>query len=133
MERKIVFYDGDCGLCNKSVQWILSNETSHELYFSALQSDFTKDFFEKHKVPSPDLSTIIFYNGKSFYKKSNAIMRISNFLNWKFWFLKIGWILPRFIRDGMYNFIAKRRQKLANSNCFVPSLKERERFLTNPL
>ena len=130
MEQKIVFYDGDCGLCNRSVQWILSYERKNEIYFSALQSNFAKQFFMERKEPAPDLSTLVFYNGTKFFRKSAAVLRISHYLNFPHFFLKIGWIVPAFIRNGMYDFVAKRRQNIMKSNCFVPSLKERQRFLT---
>jgi predicted DCC family thiol-disulfide oxidoreductase YuxK len=133
VERKIVFYDGDCGLCNRSVQWILKYDKKEQFFFSALQSDFAKQFFKAHHQPEPDLSTIVFFNGKDFYRKSSAILRISHYLKFPHFLLKAGWILPVFLRDGMYNFIAKRRQKFGNSNCFVPSLNEQQRFLTEAL
>ena len=44
---KILFYDGDCGFCNKSVQFVLKYENRSEIYFSALQSDFSRDFFQQ--------------------------------------------------------------------------------------
>ena len=130
MEKKIVFYDGDCGLCNRSVQWILQYEKKHEIHFSALQSEFAKQFFLERNQPEPDLSTLVFFNGSHFYRKSTAVLRISHYLKFPHFFLKLGWILPAFVRNSMYDFVAKRRQKIANSNCFVPSLKERQRFLT---
>ena len=130
MEKKIVFYDGDCGLCNRSVQWILAHERNHDIEFSALQSDFAKQFFLSKNEPEPDLSTLVFYNGKAFYRKSTAVLRVSHHLKFPHFLLKFGWIVPAFIRNAMYDFVAKRRKNIANSNCFVPSLKERERFLT---
>jgi len=133
VEKKIVFYDGDCGLCNRSVQWILKHDKKAQFFFSALQSDFAKQFFKSHNQPEPDLSTIVFFNGRNFYRKSAAILRISHHLNFPHFFLKLGWILPAFLRDMVYNFVANRRQKFGISNCFVPSLNEQQRFLTEAL
>lgn len=130
VEKKIVFYDGDCGLCNKSVQVILKREKSDELMFCALQSDVAKDFFRLKAQPEPDLSTLIFYNGKTFTKRSTAVLQIADYLKFPSSFLKAGWIVPAFIRDFVYKQVAQRRNKMFKSQCFLPSKEQSVRFLT---
>lgn len=127
--QKIVFYDGDCGFCNKSVQFILTHEKSHNICFSALQSDFAKAFFIKHNLPAADLSTFYFWDGLKLYQKSTGALKVLNDL--KFWwkFLKVGYLLPRFLRDKMYDFIAKRRHRLSAGFCALPSAEQKLRFL----
>ena len=130
MEYKIVFYDGDCGLCNKSVQVILKREKSDELRFCALQSDAAKEFFRMKGEPEPDLSTLIFYNGKSFSKRSTAVLQIADYLSFPSSWIKIGWVVPKFIRDFFYKQVARRRNKMFKSQCFLPSKEQSVRFLT---
>lgn len=79
------------------------------------------------------MSTMVFYNGEKCFTRSTAVLRILYYLRFPASLLKFGWIAPRFVRDAVYNFVAKRRQKFAKSNCFVPTLKERQRFLTEAL
>ena len=126
----MVFYDGDCGLCNKSVQVILKREKSDELKFCALQSDVAKDFFLLKKQPEPDLSTLIFYNGRTFSKRSTAVLQIANYLKFPTNLIRIGWISPLFIRDFIYRQVARRRNKMFKSQCFLPTKEQRVRFLT---
>lgn len=130
MEHKIVFYDGDCGLCNKSVQLILTKEKSAELRFCALQSDVAKEFFELKSEPAPDLSTLIFYDSQSFSYRSTAVLRIASYLKFPANWIKIGWICPVFLRDFIYRQIAKRRNRMFKSQCFLPSIEQGVRFLT---
>lgn len=130
MELKIVFYDGDCGLCNKSVQVILNKEKSDELRFCALQSDVAKEFFVFKGEPAPDLSTLIFYNEKGFSYRSTAVLRIAAYLKFPASCVKIGWVSPTFLRDLIYRQVAKRRNKMFKSQCFLPSKEQHVRFLT---
>ena len=52
--KSIVFYDGDCGFCNNTVQFILNHEKQDQILFTALQSDFTVDFLKSNNLPKPD-------------------------------------------------------------------------------
>lgn len=126
----IIFYDGDCGFCNKSVQFVLKHEKKQIIQFSALQSNFAIDFFEKIGAKKPDLSTFYFYSNGQMYERSSAALKVIPELKWYLQFLRIGWLLPRFVRDSMYDFIAKRRTKLANGFCLIPSTENRQRFLS---
>ncbi len=129
-QRKIVFYDGDCGFCNTSIQFVLDHESSNELYFSALQSNFTKSFLNEHQYPFPEtLDSIIFFDGDLFFERSTAVLQISNYLRAPYSWLKVLLIFPKFIRDPFYNFIAKRRQKIKRGVCVVPTKEQLHRFL----
>lgn len=125
---KIVFYDGDCGFCNKSVQFVLKNGKTNDIHFAALQTDFAKSFFRNHQLPEPDLSTFYFWDNKM-YSKSTGALKVLNYIKFPYSVLKIGWILPQRLRDILYDYIAKRRHKLANGFCVLPSEEERNRFV----
>lgn len=130
MENKpIVFYDGDCGFCNKSVQFILNNETSDAIHFAPLQSEFAQSFFTSKGLPAPDMSTFYFWDKTTMYSKSSGALRVINYLKFPFPLLKIGFIFPRFLRDWVYDFIAKRRHQLAAGFCALPMEKQRKRFI----
>lgn len=128
-EKNIIFYDGNCGFCNMSVQFVLKNERSPEIYFSSLQSEFARQFFREHKFPEPDLSTFYFYNNGLLNERSTAALKVLPKLKWYFRFGVIGWMVPRFLRDALYNFIAKRRKKIANNFCLLPTIEQQRRFL----
>lgn len=128
-QRKIIFYDGDCGFCNRSVQFVLQNERSPLLYFAALQSDFARKFFAQHQLPEPDMSTFYFWD-QSMYAKSTGALRVLGYLRFP---LSVGrffrWI-PRPLRDAIYDVIAQRRQRLAGNFCALPTEDQRKRFLS---
>ena len=130
MNKPIIFYDGDCGFCNKTVQFVLNHEKNSEIHFCALQSDHAKAFFKGLGIPEIDLSTFYFWDGKKLNNKSTAALKVLNYLRPPYTWGKIGWICPRFIRDGIYSMIAKRRMRLAKSFCAVPTPSQVPRFLS---
>jgi len=125
----VLFYDGDCGFCNYSVQFVLDHERNTRVHFSALQSETAKLFFEDHQLPPPDLSTFYYWNGKQLYERSTGGLHVVKNLKAPYSWLSIFLIVPRFIRDGVYNWIAKRRHRFANQQCALPTPEQRKRFL----
>ena len=127
-KKHIVFYDGDCGFCNSTVQFILEHEKQDEILFTALQSSFTVDFLKSINFPEPDMSTLYFWTDGKLLQKSSAALEISKHLKRPFSWLNIFRIVPIFVRDLGYDFIAKRRKKLKDDACFLPSESQKERF-----
>lgn len=128
---RILFFDGDCGFCNKSVQFILKHEKKQLLKFVSLQSPYAQDFFKKRKLPSPDLSTFYFFDGTHLFERSTAALKVVPYLKWYCKPMLVGWIVPKKLRDSLYNFIAKRRTKLAKGFCLIPTQEQKNRFYLN--
>jgi len=133
MNFPVVFYDGDCGFCNRTVQFVLDHERDSVLHFCALQSPAAQRFFEEHNFAQPDLSTFYFWNGERLFERSAAALKLTSYLKAPYSWLKIFLVVPRFIRDGVYNWIAKRRHKLAARQCALPTPEQQGRFLKDTL
>lgn len=128
--NQIVFYDGDCGLCNRSVAFVLKHEKEKVIHFAAIQSDFTKRLFEEKGWMTPDLSTVYFLDEGELFEKSTAALKIGKFLKAPKSWVIVFFIVPKFIRDAVYNFIAKRRKRISKGFCVMPAPGDRERFLS---
>jgi predicted DCC family thiol-disulfide oxidoreductase YuxK len=129
-EQQIVFYDGDCGFCNRSVQFVLKYERKKEIFFSALQSDFAVQFFEEHQFSKPDLQTFYFYEKGGLLEKSRAAFALLKYMRYPIRLLVVFSLVPHVISDSVYDFIAKRRHKISKGFCVLPSPEERIRFLS---
>ena len=116
----IVFYDGECGLCQRSISLISTWDNKHKLFFAPLNGVTYKKYFNENS----DLTTVLYFSGNNLFTKSDAIIEIGRTLGG----LKKSWILlkiiPRFIRDTVYQFIAGHRNKVS---CII--LTKDERFL----
>lgn len=126
----IIVYDGDCGLCNRSVQFVLRHEKDAIIQFSPLQSEFAQRFFEEKHFPTPDYTTFYFYTNNRLFQKSRAAFRIIPYLKWYWQPLRIFALFPPFLTDGVYNFIAKRRKKIGGTFCVIPTAENRKRFIS---
>ena len=109
--QKIVFFDGVCNLCNGSVNFLIKQDKKGVLKFASLQSDYAKKMIPKDVLNRENLDTIIFYNDGKFYDRSSAVLKICKALGGKYYVFLVGYLIPRFIRDGLYRFIANNRYK----------------------
>jgi len=125
----IIFFDGDCALCNRIVQFILNHEKNQQLYFSPLNSEFALKFFEENLAGDINPNTFYFYNGSILLNRSIAAIALIPYLKWYIQPFRIFRIIPICLRDRIYNWIAKRRRKWAISTCVFPEAENNKRFL----
>lgn len=106
--RPILFFDGNCGLCNRSVKFILRKEKNQEIIFSPLQSDFAQHLLKEKNIIQNLDTMMLFQNGKT-YLRSSAALRVTKYLKGLWPLMMVFLIVPPFIRDLVYNYIAKNR------------------------
>ncbi|MDX1350763.1 MAG: DUF393 domain-containing protein [Putridiphycobacter sp.] len=123
----IVLYDGDCGFCNQSVQFILKNRKHNHFQFTPLQSDIAEQLLSGFHITINMETLYVIKNGKT-YEKSSAILALINDLKNRYQFLKLGYLVPTFMRDGVYKLISKNRHKLKTGFCVIPTDGEKRLF-----
>jgi predicted DCC family thiol-disulfide oxidoreductase YuxK len=128
MER-IILFDGICNLCNGSVRFIIKRDPVGYFKFSSLQSNVGKNLLEKYKVPN-DINSFILLDNTHVYTKSSAALRVCLRLNGLWKILIVFIIIPKPIRDFIYDVIANNRYKWfgKSDHCKIPSPDEKERF-----
>lgn len=128
LPERIVFYDGECGFCNTSVQFVL-NHRKNPIYFAALQSDLATEIMRKQNVDI-EMNTLYFLEDGKLFDRSTGALRIARHLNGGYPLIYyVGIIFPRFFRDWIYDLIAKRRHKIKPGYCAMPTPEERDLFL----
>ena len=120
-------FDGQCGLCNRSVKFILRKEKHHELLFSPLQSEFGKTLLQKFNINS---NSIVYIHKNKAYTKSGAALRLCLQLKGLWPMMIVFIIVPAFIRNAIYDFIAKKRIAwFGNADyCEMMTTEVRDRF-----
>lgn len=108
---KIIFFDGDCALCNASMRFIIRRDKHKQLQYEPLQSESAKVHLLKFASDSDISNTILFIDEGVLYSKSDAALRISKYLSAPSKYLYLLRFIPRVIRDFIYIFIAKNRYK----------------------
>lgn len=130
--KSILFYDGDCALCNKSVQFVINHEKKSEnpLLFCSLQSAYAKQTLSKYQYDFNQLSTLVLLVDDTIYYKSTAALNLCQFLKIPYKWLIVLKIIPKFIRDAVYNWVAKNRKRLIKMPfCYMPNPQLKNRFI----
>jgi predicted DCC family thiol-disulfide oxidoreductase YuxK len=126
----IVFFDGVCGLCNRSVDWIIRHDRNAIFRFAPLQGETSRTLLGPDA--GADLNTIVLLDEHGQHRRSVAVVAILRRLG-GFWRLcgALLWIVPRPIRNWGYNVIARNRYRWfgKHDTCRIPSAAERARFL----
>lgn len=129
--KKVIIFDGICNFCNFWVNFILDRDKKNTFLFSAVQSDSAKTLLKKYNRDSEDIDTFILITDKGCFERSTAGLLVLKELSglWKFLFALI--IIPKIIRDPVYNVIAKNRYKFFGKSeaCRIPTPDERDKFL----
>jgi predicted DCC family thiol-disulfide oxidoreductase YuxK len=130
----VMLYDGVCGFCNKSVQFVLDHDRRGTMRFAALQSDFGLAAIARHpgleKVDSVVLLDRTGVEEKVFIR-SAAALRLSGYIGGIWGWARVAYIIPRPIRDFFYDLFARYRYRLFGKydSCLLPPPEVRERFL----
>jgi predicted DCC family thiol-disulfide oxidoreductase YuxK len=133
----IVLYDGVCGLCNHSVQFMLRNDKHGRLRFASLQSDFAEKVLRRHGLNPKDLDTLHLVENyeqtnERVWQRSEAVLRAGRELG-GFWgaLATIASVIPRGLRDVFYRLVARNRYSLFGKfeSCMLPEPSQRSRFL----
>lgn len=116
MTNKVVIFDGDCAFCNRSVLFILRKSKRNDIFVCASQSITGQKIITDYKIQASPSDTLIYIEQNKVYIKSNAVLQISKSLKSIYPALFIFKIVPKFLRDAVYDFIAKRRKKIVKNN-----------------
>ena len=107
----IVLFDGDCGLCNASVNFIIDRDPAAIFQFAPLQSDLGRQLLLEHRLDPSPIDTLVLVEDGLAYVRSTAALRICRHLRWPWPLLRALAIIPRPLRDLAYNWVARHRKR----------------------
>jgi len=130
-EINIVLFDGVCNLCNKTVRFIIRRDPKAKFRFASVQSESGQLLLRQLSLPIDRYDSIVYICDDKFYLKSTAVLTILGKLGSGWQLLSFLKIFPLFLRDKVYDFIAKWRYKWFGhlESCIVPAPENSDRFL----
>jgi predicted DCC family thiol-disulfide oxidoreductase YuxK len=127
----VVLYDGVCGLCSKSVSWILGHERTKDLRFAPLQGPTAAALRTRYPRIPAELSSVVYITGGRVHLRSKAFLHVAQHLRrpWK-WAYYFRWF-PGFLLDLPYRLVARLRYRIwgKHDECKIPAPDQRARFL----
>jgi predicted DCC family thiol-disulfide oxidoreductase YuxK len=126
----IILFDGVCNFCNRAINFVIKRDKNSIIRFATLQSNFSKQLLESKNFQPDEDSFALIENNKIFLR-STAALKVFRYLK-GLWPLIYGLIIvPKFVRDRVYDLIAKNRYNWfgKRDECMVPTANVRSRFL----
>jgi predicted DCC family thiol-disulfide oxidoreductase YuxK len=126
----ILVYDGSCGFCTRSVQFMLRHERRHDLLFVTRDSELGQRL--RHAWRLESVQSMLWIEGGQVFAKSGAVIKAAAYLGgWWSRLAALGSFCPSFILNRVYAFIAGNRHQLSSKAavCLAPTQEQRNRFL----
>ncbi len=130
-DKPVVLFDGVCNLCNGSVLFIIKRDPQSKLKFASLQSEFGAEQMKRFNLPPSALNSVLLIKGGNLFQKSNAALEIARMLDGMWPGMYAFKIVPLFIRDFIYDWIAKNRYRWfgKKEECMIPTPEMKARFV----
>jgi predicted DCC family thiol-disulfide oxidoreductase YuxK len=131
----VLLYDGSCGFCAASVQFILRHEHQQNLRFAPLQGRLADEI--RHRHPHlHGVDSLVWVDGtgtaaETVLVRSEAVLRAAGYLGGAWSLARVGAVLPAALRDALYDFVARHRHTILGGAdvCYLPPPDVRARFL----
>ncbi len=129
--KAVILFDSVCNLYNISLQFVLKHNKKHHFVFAALQSDVARDILLQYPVKITEKDSILLIHNHKNYSESTVALLIARQFT-RFWkLLQVFWIILKFIRNPIYQFIAKNRYRWFGKKdvCMISHKNVANRFL----
>jgi predicted DCC family thiol-disulfide oxidoreductase YuxK len=128
-DAPVLLYDGTCGLCARSVQFVLAHDRRGTIRFGPLQGAVGRSVVAAHRELH-DVDSVIWCDGSGVKVRGDAALAVLDYLGGGWRVLSgLGHLVPRRLRDALYDALARRRFRFAARACLLPTPEERGRFL----
>lgn len=132
--HEVLLFDGECVLCSGTVRFILQRERDHAIRFVTAQSAAGQALLRHYGLRRDDWESVVFVEDDTPLFKSAAFFAVLRHLRFPWPLLRAAWIVPRPLRDWVYDRVARNRYDWfgRRDECFVPAPEQRGRFLDAP-
>ena len=113
MEDKIIIlFDGECAMCNNYILFVAKNDSDDNFRFLSIQNKKIIELKKTHAIDEDNISSICIIDNNKIKRKSKAILKIVSKLKFPYNLLIVLYVIPSFIRDIIYDLVAKNRYKI---------------------
>jgi predicted DCC family thiol-disulfide oxidoreductase YuxK len=130
-KKPVILFDGVCNLCNSSVQFVIKHDKQSKFLFASLQSSEGQQLLNKYALPENNFNSFVLIEDEKIFTRSTGALKVFGKLDGWYKILYVFMIVPKFIRDAVYNWIARNRYKWfgKKDECMIPAPELKARFL----
>lgn len=132
-DKQLILFDGVCNLCNTSVLYVIKHDKKNRFLFAPLQSKIGTELIKAFNIDTDKTDSILLYNPKSnsLKHKSTAAIHIAKHLGFPSNLMVAFFVIPAFIRNWVYNYVAKNRYKWygKKESCMIPTPELESKFI----
>jgi len=137
MDRKadaagpIILFDAECILCSANAQFVLSHDRKKRFRLASMQGEVGAALYRSFGIDPANPDSIIIVDGDRMLRDSDAVLAIYAGLGWPWKALSVFRLIPSFLRDPLYLFIARNRYRIfgKRDSCWLPAPEYRDRLL----
>ena len=131
IQKPVILFDGVCNYCNSIVNFVIRHDKHNRLLFAPLQSQTGQELLRTYHLPVGDFNSFVFISEQKAWLRSSAALQVLRQLPWYWQWTRAFWIIPQFIRDAVYNLIARNRYRWfgKKETCMIPTPDVKARFL----
>lgn len=131
--KQLILFDGVCNLCNSSVLYVIKRDKKDKFLFAPLQSDTGKEIISNFNIDTQKIDSILLYNPEkhTITYKSSAALHIAKRLGFPLNLMALFMIVPPFIRNWVYDYIAEHRYQWFGKKevCMIPTPELQSKFM----
>lgn len=130
---RVILFDGVCKLCAAWSRFLIRFDKRHRFQLATVQSPQGQAILAWFDLPVDAFETLVLVEGDRYFTRSSAVIRVLWRLPFPWPVLCVGWLVPRFIRNRLYDYLAQNRYRWFGKfdACVLPEAKDRDRFLQN--
>jgi predicted DCC family thiol-disulfide oxidoreductase YuxK len=130
-DKPLILFDGVCNLCNGSIQFVIKHDKESKFLFASLQSEKGQEILKHLGLKTDNFDSFILLDKGEIYTKSSGVLKEAAILGGWFKIFTIFYLVPTFIRDLFYSFVAKNRYRFFGKKdaCMIPTPELKARFL----
>ncbi|MXO89689.1 DUF393 domain-containing protein [Altererythrobacter aquaemixtae] len=130
-DHPIILFDAECVLCSANAQFVLDRDRNGYFRLASMQGKIGAGLFRKHGLDPEDPVSILLVHGDTVKQDSDAVLGIYEGLGWPWRLASVLRIVPAFLRDAVYRFIARNRYRIFGKReiCWIAPPEYRDRIL----
>ena len=110
--KTIILFDGECAMCNNYILFVAKNDSDDNFRFLSIQNKKINRLKKIHFIDTENISSIYIIHNNEIKSKSKAVLKIVSMLKFPYNLLTVFYIIPNFLRDIIYDLVAKNRYRI---------------------